>query len=224
MTRTGAAAVVLLDLDDRAHRDRAAAGAVGVLDAVGADDQALGREVRSLDALEQRLEQLLVATPSGWSRCHCTPDATSRRLCGGMLVAMPTAMPPEPLTSRLGNRAGQDRAAPAAGRRSWARSRRCPGRCRAPSPSPAAPAGTRCSAWRLGGRRRASRSCPGSARAGSAATTAGRGAPTCRRSRCRRAGGTDPSRHRRRGSTWRSRGPAGSRRRTSRRARGGAPA
>ena len=33
---------------------------------------------------------------------------TSRRLCGGMLVAMATAMPSLPLTSRLGNRAGQD--------------------------------------------------------------------------------------------------------------------
>ena len=32
---------------------------------------------------------------------------TSPRLCGGMLVAMPTAMPCEPLTSRFGNRAGR---------------------------------------------------------------------------------------------------------------------
>ena len=31
---------------------------------------------------------------------------TSVRLCGGMLVAMPTAMPAEPLTSRFGNRVG----------------------------------------------------------------------------------------------------------------------
>ena len=31
-----------------------------------------------------------------------TPSMTSRRLCGGMLVAMPTAMPVEPLTSRFG--------------------------------------------------------------------------------------------------------------------------
>ena len=34
------------------------------------------------------------------------PAATSRRLCGGILVAMPTAIPSEPLTRRLGNRAG----------------------------------------------------------------------------------------------------------------------
>ena len=40
------------------------------------------------------------------SRYHCTPAATSRRLCGGILVAMPTAMPSDPLISRLGNRLG----------------------------------------------------------------------------------------------------------------------
>ena len=31
----------------------------------------------------------------------------SPRLCGGMFVAMPTAMPCEPFTSRLGKRAGR---------------------------------------------------------------------------------------------------------------------
>ena len=31
---------------------------------------------------------------------------TSPRLCGGILVAIPTAMPSEPLTSRFGYRAG----------------------------------------------------------------------------------------------------------------------
>jgi hypothetical protein len=31
---------------------------------------------------------------------------TSTRLCGAMLVAMPTAMPVVPLTSRLGNADG----------------------------------------------------------------------------------------------------------------------
>ena len=34
------------------------------------------------------------------------PLTTSPRLCGGMLVAIPTAIPDEPLTSRLGKRAG----------------------------------------------------------------------------------------------------------------------
>ena len=32
---------------------------------------------------------------------------TSPRLCGGMFVAMPTAMPDEPLTRRFGNLAGR---------------------------------------------------------------------------------------------------------------------
>ena len=35
-----------------------------------------------------------------------TPATTSFRLCGGMLVAMPTAMPELPLMSRLGTRVG----------------------------------------------------------------------------------------------------------------------
>ncbi len=35
-----------------------------------------------------------------------TPSITSPRLCGGMFVAMPTAMPVEPLTSRFGYVAG----------------------------------------------------------------------------------------------------------------------
>ena len=34
-------------------------------------------------------------------------STTSPRLCGGMLVAMPTAMPPAPLTRRFGKRAGR---------------------------------------------------------------------------------------------------------------------
>ena len=43
---------------------------------------------------------------SGLSIMHTTPSITSRRLWGGMLVAMPTAMPLEPFTSRLGKRLG----------------------------------------------------------------------------------------------------------------------
>ncbi len=41
------------------------------------------------------------------SSAHTTPDATSRRLCGGMLVAMPTAMPALPLIRRFGMRDGR---------------------------------------------------------------------------------------------------------------------
>jgi hypothetical protein len=35
-----------------------------------------------------------------------TASIDSRRLCGGMFVAMPTAMPDDPLTSRFGKRDG----------------------------------------------------------------------------------------------------------------------
>src|SRR6476661_11283507 len=50
--------LVLLDLDDRAHADRTASRAVRILDAVAADDQRLGREVRALDELDGLFEQL----------------------------------------------------------------------------------------------------------------------------------------------------------------------
>ncbi len=43
---------------------------------------------------------------SGSSIRRTSPSITSPRLCGGMLVAMPTAMPEAPLISRLGTRAG----------------------------------------------------------------------------------------------------------------------
>ena len=42
----------------------------------------------------------------GLSISAMAPAMISRRLCGGMLVAMPTAMPAEPLASRFGKRAG----------------------------------------------------------------------------------------------------------------------
>ncbi len=43
---------------------------------------------------------------SGSSIIAKMASAISPRLCGGMFVAMPTAMPVEPLTSRFGSRAG----------------------------------------------------------------------------------------------------------------------
>ena len=43
---------------------------------------------------------------SGLSTRWSSASHTSRRLCGGMFVAMPTAMPDAPLTSRFGTRAG----------------------------------------------------------------------------------------------------------------------
>ncbi|CAB4941915.1 unannotated protein [freshwater metagenome] len=43
---------------------------------------------------------------SGLSKAHCTALHISRRLCGGMLVAIPTAIPAEPLTNKFGKRLG----------------------------------------------------------------------------------------------------------------------
>ena len=44
---------------------------------------------------------------SGLSISSTAASMVSPRLCGGMFVAMPTAIPAEPLTSRLGNRDGR---------------------------------------------------------------------------------------------------------------------
>ena len=43
---------------------------------------------------------------SGLRMSSTVASTTSPRLCGGMFVAIPTAMPDEPLTSRFGNFAG----------------------------------------------------------------------------------------------------------------------
>ena len=53
------ATLQLLDRDDRAHRDRTATRAVGVVDALDAEDLRAGREVGALDALDERFLQLL---------------------------------------------------------------------------------------------------------------------------------------------------------------------
>ncbi len=46
---------------------------------------------------------------AGFSSSSRQASTTSPRLCGGMLVAMPTAIPEEPLISRFGIRAGRIR-------------------------------------------------------------------------------------------------------------------
>ena len=47
------------------------------------------------------------AVASGCSMAQMTQSMTSPRLWGGMFVAMPTAMPDDPLTSRFGKGAGR---------------------------------------------------------------------------------------------------------------------
>ena len=43
---------------------------------------------------------------SGSFRTAIVASTTSLRLCGGILVAMPTAMPSDPFSNRLGSRVG----------------------------------------------------------------------------------------------------------------------
>ena len=50
---------------------------------------------------------VVASSSSGLARHHCTAAAISRRLCGGILVAIPTAMPSEPLINRFGTRDGR---------------------------------------------------------------------------------------------------------------------
>ena len=127
-----------------------------------------------------------------------------------MLVAMPTAMPPAPFTSRFGNRAGQHERlllvavvvrhevdgllVDVAEHLHRERRRAAP----------------RCSGTRRRGRRRPSRSCRAGRSADSAARSPAPCAPARRRSLRRRAGGTCSSRRRRR---WRTCGSGRSGRR-----------
>jgi hypothetical protein len=80
------------------HHHLAAAGAVALAHAVDAVDDAGGGEVGRRHDLHQLVDRRL----GHFSRCR-QASTTSLRLCGGMLVAMPTAMPALPLTSRLGS-------------------------------------------------------------------------------------------------------------------------
>ncbi|CAB4725449.1 unannotated protein [freshwater metagenome] len=44
---------------------------------------------------------------SGFSNAKQVASTTSFRLCGGIFVAMPTAIPAEPFTNKLGNLLGR---------------------------------------------------------------------------------------------------------------------
>ena len=93
----------LLDRDLGAHDDRAAAGRVGRADAGAPEDRARRSGSRARESSSISSSSVM----SGLSIIASRPSIVSPRLCGGMLVAMPTAMPPAPLTSRFGKRAGR---------------------------------------------------------------------------------------------------------------------
>ena len=86
----------------RAHAHAAAAGLVRVADA--ADRPRITPPVGKSGPFMCCIRP--VESMSGLSMKAIVAAIVSLRLCGGMFVAMPTAMPDEPLTSRFGKRAG----------------------------------------------------------------------------------------------------------------------
>ena len=99
----GAAALVL-DLPAGADAEAAAAGAVGLEDARPVlDDDAAGREIRA----RARVPTSVSIRAFGFSIRWSAASQSSAALCGGIVVAMPTAMPDEPLARRLGKAPGR---------------------------------------------------------------------------------------------------------------------
>ena len=90
------------DLGGRPHAHHAAPGLVRRPHLAHAEQLAAGRQVGPGHEAHQVVEVGLAGAASRWRAA----STTSTRLCGIMLVAMPTAMPLAPLTSRLGNAAG----------------------------------------------------------------------------------------------------------------------
>ena len=181
-----AAAAHLLHVRLGAQRDDAAPGGVGLADPVAAVD------------VPARWGSPAPGSPSSAPRCVASglsmsmtrPSTTSPRLWGGILVAMPTAMPEEPLMRRFGTLVGRTIGSwsdsskfgekstvslSMSARSSWAmRGRGAP----------------RYSAWPRADRRRWTRSSPARPRAGSAARTPAPCGRAPRRRASRRADGT----------------------------------
>ncbi len=85
-------------------------GQVRLADA-GLGNAPAGRKVGAGDVghhlVQRHLSRFFYGVSPDFSVMASRPLMISVRLCGGMLVAMPTAMPEAPLTSRLGNEAGR---------------------------------------------------------------------------------------------------------------------
>ena len=91
----------VLNRHSGAHHKAAAAGFVGLRNAALAVEKSAGGKVRPLHVLQHFGQPAL-----GFFTSAMVAFTTSVRLCGGILVAMPTAMPLDPLTIRLGMRVG----------------------------------------------------------------------------------------------------------------------
>ena len=95
----------LADLGPGPHADRAPARLVGRRQGAVVDRRC--RRWGSRGRAARPAARRVVGRPLGAEHQLAAPGTPRRRLWGGMLVAMPTAMPELPLTSRLGSRAGQ---------------------------------------------------------------------------------------------------------------------
>ena len=99
-----AVALHLLHADASAQLEAAFAGGEIIFDALDAADEI--RRSENPAPLMNFINSGIVM--SGLSICAQMPSMTSPRLCGAMFVAMPTAMPVPPLTSRFGKRGGEN--------------------------------------------------------------------------------------------------------------------
>ena len=93
----------LLDGSARAQFQLAATRHVGLQDALPSENEAAGGEIGTLHELHDLAPARRVGCWIKWM----VALMTSVRLCGGKFVAMPTAMPLLPLTSRFGTRVGR---------------------------------------------------------------------------------------------------------------------
>ena len=93
----------LFDADHAAQDKLAAAGMVGLFDSAIAADDAACRKVRPW----HHLHDLIDACGRIVEQQQRRLDQARSRLCGGIFVAIPTAIPEEPLQSRLGNFGGK---------------------------------------------------------------------------------------------------------------------
>ncbi len=147
------------------------------------------------------ISRILAIGVCGSSISAMVASMISLRLCGGMLVAMPTAMPDEPLIKQVRNARRQDFrllfAVVVVRRGNRPSLCRClPAACRR-----CATGAPRCTASPPADRRPPNRSCPAHPSAGSAWKTAAPCGPTHRTPACRRAGDTYPGLRRR---SWRT--------------------
>ncbi|CAM5521556.1 hypothetical protein SPURM210S_06056 [Streptomyces purpurascens] len=157
----------LFDLDDRAHGDGAAAGAVRLLDALAADDERAGSESGPS-----------TRSSSASRSSSCEASGFSRYLLGaGAAGGVGTSERDATATRAAGGAGRQD-----GRRRRSAVSRRSPRRCHLQRRRLH-------SVYRMGGRARRAEVAVGVHAAACASTRTARGARARRRSRSRRAGG-----------------------------------